>query len=581
MSVVGIDGYEAYRQYLEGEPAEFAQLFNTFLINVTGFFRDDAPWEYVRSEIIPKILEDRRRGTPIRAWSAGCATGEEPYTIAMVLAETLGVDEFKSRVKIYATDIDDHALSVARSGEYDEKSVESVPADLLEKYFEKSNGRYAFRKDLRRALIFGRHDLLEDAPISRIDLLSCRNTMMYFNAPAQARILARLHFALNEGGYLLLGRAETLLAHATTFRPVELKHRVFSKIPSVRLSPQLYLVRGRHDSDGDASDGVRVMHDDIRDAALNISGVAQLLVDKNGDLILANETARNFFGLMSRDVGRPFHDLELSYKPLELRSLIEQAYMEERAIYVNGIEHQQGPNDTMWLDVQVTPLTRRSGDVAGVTVVFTDVTRTRRLQLALERTNLELETAYEQLQSANEEMETTNEELQSAVEELETTNEELQASNEELETMNEELQSTNEELHTVNDVSRSYTGELDQANQLLESIFYGLGERVIVVDSELHVIFWNSGAEDLWGVRPEEARRSSLLSLDIGLPVDDLTDSIDQVLRGEQDRITAEVEARNRRGKSITCRVIIAPLKSGEGESVIGAILLMSEIGDD
>jgi two-component system CheB/CheR fusion protein len=216
-----------------------------------------------------------------------------------------------------------------------------------------------------------------------------------------------------------------------------------------------------------------------------------------------------------------------------------------------------------------------------VTVVFTDVTRTRRLQTALERTNLELETAYEQLQSANEEMETTNEELQSAVEELETTNEELQASNEELETMNEELQSTNEELQTVNDLSRAHTGELDHANQLLESIFFGLGERVIVVDRELQVVFWNSGAEDLWGVRSEEAQGKSLAELDIGLPIDDLTESIDQVLRGEQRRITTEVRARNRRGKPITCRVILAPLMSHAGERVIGAILMMADATGD
>jgi two-component system CheB/CheR fusion protein len=577
LSVVGIESYETYRQFLENEPDEFGQLFNTFLINVTAFFRDTAAWDYISTQVLPRLIESKRKFDPIRVWSAGCATGEEAYTLAVVLAEALGIDEFKSRVKIYATDIDDHALAQARVGEYDEKSIDGVPPAMLDKYFEKTNGNYCFRRDLRRAIVFGRHDLLQDAPISRVDLLTCRNTLMYFNAPAQARILARLHFALNEGAFLFLGRAETLLAHMSTFKPVELKQRVFSKIPSVRLSPQMYLMRTTPEVDG-GGDAVTVMHDDIRDAALNITGVAQLVIDKNGDLILANETARSTFGVSSRDMGRPFRDLELSYRPVELRSLIDQAYMEQATIRVNAAEYQQGPNDTKWLDVEVVPITRRTGEVAGVTVVFTDVTKTRRLQSALERTNMELESAYEQLQSANEEMETTNEELQSAVEELETTNEELQASNEELETMNEELQSTNEELQTLNDVTRAYTGELDQANHLLESIFYGLGERVIVVDHDLSVVFWNKGAEELWGVRADEAKNVSLSDLDIGLPIGQIVSPIHEILDGKATRKSVDCDARNRRGKAIKCRVTIAPLMSSDGQTVIGAILLTADI---
>ena len=572
MMTVGVPTFGEYREYLEKHPDEFIQLFNTVLINVTGFFRDEAAWQFMSEQVVPKLLEEKRRFDPIRAWSAGCATGEEAYTLAMVLAEALGMESFRSRVKIYATDIDENALAAARQGVYEPKQVESVPPPLLERYFDKANGNYSFNRDLRRSVIFGRHDLLQDAPISRVDILVCRNTLMYFNAPAQARILARLHFALTDGGYLFLGRAETLLAHSATFRPVELKQRVFAKVAGPRFTPQLYLVTSSSNADSSGTDQIK--DDDVRDAALNVTGVAQLVIARSGELLFANDLARSFFGISAREIGKQFHDLELSYRPLELRSLIEQAYLEQRPIMVGGIEHRQGPNDTQWLDAQVIPLARKTGEISGVSVVFTDVTVTRRLQQAVERTNIELESAYEQLQSAGEEMQTTNEELQSTVEELETTNEELQASNEELETMNEELQSTNDELHAVDDRARTYTNDLATLNQFLESIFYGLGHRVIVLDRDRNVTLWNKGAEELWGVSASEATNSSIDTIDFGLPIDELSESIEAILDGGEMRIEKDVRATNRRGKKIACHVTLAPLVAGDRERVSGVIIL-------
>jgi two-component system, chemotaxis family, CheB/CheR fusion protein len=572
MMTVGVATFGEYREYLEEHPDEFIQLFNTVLINVTNFFRDEAAWQFISEQVVPKLLEEKRRFDPIRVWSAGCASGEEAYTLAMVLAEALGMEAFRSRVKIYATDIDENALAAARQGIYESKQVESVPAALLERYFDKTNGSYSFNRDLRRSVIFGKHDLLQDAPISRVDLLACRNTLMYFNAPAQARILARLHFALTEGGYLFLGRAETLLAHSATFRPVDLKQRVFAKVAGPRFTPQLYLVTSSPNADSSGAD--QMQDEDVRDAALNVTGVAQLVIARSGELLFANDLARSLFGISAREIGKQFHDLELSYRPLELRSLIEQAYLEHRPIAVGGVEHRQGPNDTQWLDAQVIPLTRKTGEVSGVSVVFTDVTVTRRLQQAVERANVELASAHEQLQSAGEEMQTTNEELQSTVEELETTNEELQASNEELETMNEELQSTNDELHTVNDLAQTYTRDLDTLNQFLESIFYGLGHRVIVVGRGLNVTLWNKGAEELWGVSAAEAINSAIGSIDFGLPVDELSSSIQAILGGSEMRIEKDVLATNRRGKKIDCHVTLAPLLAKDQKSVAGVIIL-------
>lgn len=229
MAAVGVTSFAAYQGYLEVHPNEFATLFNVILINVTSFFRDPAAWEAVRTTALPQIVAAKASDGAIRVWSAGCASGEEPYTIAMVLAEELGPDQFRERVKIYATDVDEDALNTARQAAYQDRQMEGVPRELLAKYFEHLGGLYFFRKDLRRQVIFGRHDLINDAPISRIDLVTCRNTLMYLNAETQARVLGRLHFALSDGGFLLLGRAETLMAHGQSFVPADLIRRLSRK----------------------------------------------------------------------------------------------------------------------------------------------------------------------------------------------------------------------------------------------------------------------------------------------------------------------------------------------------------------
>src|SRR3954452_15709927 len=231
MSQVGVGSYPDYLDYLELHHGEFTELFNTILINVTAFFRDADAWDFLRDEVLPEVLAAKSPTAPLRVWSAGCASGEEAYTLAIVLAEMLGVAEFRDRVKIYATDVDEDSLAQARHGSYSAREVRGIPPELLEKYFEQSGGRYVFRKDLRRSVIFGRNDLVQDAPISRIDLLMCRNTLMYFNAEAQARILSRFHFALSEAGVLFLGKAEMLLSHGALFLPIDLKRRAFRRAP--------------------------------------------------------------------------------------------------------------------------------------------------------------------------------------------------------------------------------------------------------------------------------------------------------------------------------------------------------------
>src|SRR4029453_9190302 len=213
MAQVNVPDYAEYLDYLQVHPEEFTALFNTILINVTAFFRDSEPWEYLRSDVMTTILPMKDPDAHLRVWSAGCASGEEAYSLAMILAEILGEDGFRRRVKIYATDVDEDGLTQARHASYTERDVQGVAPDLLERYFEVNTNRYTFRKDLRRSVIFGRNDLVQDAPISRVDLLVCRNALMYFNAETQSRILSRFHFALSPGGVLFLGKAYVLLSH--------------------------------------------------------------------------------------------------------------------------------------------------------------------------------------------------------------------------------------------------------------------------------------------------------------------------------------------------------------------------------
>jgi two-component system CheB/CheR fusion protein len=492
----------------------------------------------------------------------------------MLLAEALGPDRFRERVKIYATDVDDDALSAARAAVYTEKQVEDVPPALREKYFEPLDGRFVFTRDLRRSVIFGRNDLVQDAPISRVDLLVCRNTLMYFNSATQGAILARFHFALADDGVLFLGRAETLLAQNRAFAPIDLKRRLFSKASKSPLRDRML-----GSSQGSQREVMDTPNQRLREAAFEAGGLPQLVVDRHGHLMLANAGARQLFSLVASDLGRPLQDLELSYRPIELRSLIDQCYTERRPIILREVMWRpRSAAADRWMDVEVVPLSEGVGAPMGASIVFTDVSTAKRLQRELEESKQSLEAAYEELQSTNEELETTNEELQSTVEELETTNEELQSTNEELETMNEELQSTNEELQTMNDELRRRGVELNDLNAFLESIFASLSSGVVVIDRELRVLVWNAQSEELWGLRADEAIDSNVLTLDIGLPVEQFAGSLRAVLSGQSEVAEVSVTAVNRRGRTLQCNVSCTPLIA-LGGGVRGVIILVDEVG--
>jgi len=408
------------------------------------------------------------------------------------------------------------------------------------------------------------------SPISRLDLLVCRNTLMYFNSEMQAKILARFHFALNRTGYLFLGKAETLLSHSNSFLPEDLKSRIFQRAPIANSRDRLMALTPASAS-VDASRPLRV-----REAAFDAAPIAQIAVDRSGHLALANEKARRLFNLVAADLGRPLQDLEVSYRPVELRSHIDTVTLTRSAVTLRDVEWRAA-GEPRTFEILIAPL-NDGESVIGAGVSFIDITLARQLRLDLERIHQELETAYEELQSANEELETTNEELQSTVEELETTNEELQSSNEELETMNAELQASNEELRTVNDQVEVRSEELERVNLHLHAILGGMRAAVVVLSANLEVEVWSEKAQELWGLRGDEALGQPFLSLDIGLPVEEMREPIRRCLDGGSQGVRETFDGVNRRGRAIRCQVTCTPM--GNGAAPYGVILLMEETTD-
>jgi two-component system CheB/CheR fusion protein len=523
---------------------------------VTAFFRDREAWDHLTAQALPGILEAKRGGKAIRVWSAGCAAGQEAYSVAMMFAEAMGPEDFVSRVKIYATDVDEEALTQARHGSYDAKETADVPQALRERYFAEEDDRFVFRKDLRGSIIFGRNDLVQDAPISRIDLLLCRNTLMYFHAETQERIVGRFHFAMNPSSILFLGKAEMLTRHPDLFDPLDHEHRLFVKVGVGR-------PRELRDPVGEEVRHSGTVRERVREAAADTVPVAQVLIDAGDRVMATNQEARELFGVGVGDIGRPLRDLRLSYRPVELRSAIDELKREPQSIELGEVDWTTATGEARRIRVRLAPLTAE-GQLEGISIVFVDVTRFAHLEGELARTKNEAETAYEELQSTSEELETTNEELQST--------------NEELETTNEELQSTNEELATVNEQLHERTTEAVSVNAFLEGILATLPSGVIVVDRDLTVQLWNHQSEELWGLRADEVTGRHLLNLDIGLPVDQLKDPVRACLSNGAAAAPVELSAVNRRGRAIDLRVSCRPLQTSKG--VGGVIVLLDAIPD-
>lgn len=498
MFQLNLPNYGEYGEYIRKHPDEVNDLLNTILINVTEFFRDPPAWEILRHEALPGILKWIKPGHSFRAWSAGCASGEEPYSIAILLAEYFGPRIHDYDIKIYATDIDDDALNSARRGEYSLEAVRRIRPEWREKYFS-GKGLLRVNREIRRLVIFGRSNLGQDAPISHINLLVCRNVLIYFDSELQKQILTRLHYALDPGGILFLGKSESQLTNFPQFQRQNPRWRIFQRIATSEMDDERQEQRQdigevvtNRDRTGQELEAARQQQRYLMET-LRI-GVFSLSAD---DIITQHNTAAlTLCGLApSNLVSKRLQDTDLFIRIPEIGVQLQVTRVNNESSFFQARIKTAG--DERLLEVTIRPLLDDRGQRSGTLIYLDDQTVQEKLHTAVE----ELESTSEELQSANEELETTNEELQSTNEELETTNEELQSTNEELETTNEELQSLNEELETTNQELEERTKALDQVNSVYAQTLEKIRLPVMLVNQERRIEFWNQMALRIFGFK--------------------------------------------------------------------------------
>lgn len=564
----------AYNDYLRQHPEEYASLINGFLINVTEFFRDPALYDYLRDHILPSLVAEAKERGELRLWSAGCATGEEAYSLAILVAELLGAGTDHLDVRIFATDLDGASIAFARRGVYPASSLAALPDNLRDRYFDQLDDSCEARKQIRNMIVFGQHDLVQRAPFPRIDLVFCRNVLIYFMPELQQRALQLFASSLREGGYLVLGKTENVSQRTAWFAPDQTALKIFRRTadhvgfparrlhdgvlpPIVRAPPRTQqLVYGRGAAiaqrESEKTRG-RAGFSRFETALLNLPfGI--VIVNRSYDIQIINGAARRMFGIHASAVNEDFLHL-VQYVPLDrMRQAIDAAFKGESPHDVHEVTAIYGePEQRRFIEVSCYAEQSGSADRSGAVIILTrDVSETEgnRRQLAetiagqqaanetlLDQLRAHTETNRQlldanqdliahtaELQSANEELTISNEEAQAAAEEVETLNEELQATNEELETLNEELQSTNEELNVANDDLASRSDELrtmassldeqrrraEDDRDRLSAIVTNMADPVIVV------------ARDGSPVLANEAYREILGDLDAGFePLDE------------------------------------------------------------
>ncbi len=499
MFQLNMGSYADYAQFIRRTPDEVNELLNTILINVTEFFRDPPAWEVLRHDILPRILKQLKLGASFRAWSAGCASGEEAYSIAILLAEFFGPRILEFDIKIYATDIDEEELTIARRGEYPAEALRKIRPEWREKYFH-GKGPLRVNRDIRRLVIFGRSNLGQDAPISHVNLLTCRNVLIYFDPELQEQILSRLHYALEPGGILFLGKSESQLTNSNQFRRLNSRWRIFQRITPLE-------TRDVEDEDATFTtpreeantNKVREELDALmlQQRYMMDTGRLGVMIIGPDDVIKQHNSAMlALYGLTPLNlVGKRLQDTDLFVRIPELAVQLRSTRLNNESSRMQS-RLRAGSEERM-LELTLRPVLDDRGESSGTLICCEDVTLQEKLQKTIE----ELQSTCEELQSANEELETTNEELQSTNEELETTNEELQSTNEELETTNEELQSLNEELETTIQELEERSKELDELNSVYTQTLEKIRLPVMLVAKDRRIQFWNSAALRLFGFR--------------------------------------------------------------------------------
>ena len=524
-----IDGIAAYVRYLRENPQEIDLLFKELLIGVTSFFRDPAVWEYLRSEAIPALLAKQPGGRTLRAWVPACSSGEEAYTLAMVFKEVLQQSEPGKRVDllIYATDLDQDAIEKARRGNYPGNIAADVSPQRLARYFVEEPNGYRIKKEIREMVVFAPQNIISDPPFTKLDILSCRNLLIYFRAQLQKKLLPLFHYALNRHGLLLLGSAEAVGNFGHLFGPVDNTLRLFRRLdqPSSGVEFPTKMTRGTQQP----AETPRAAHAEtigqLTDQLVQQKyAPAAVLVNADGDIVYISGHTGKYLEPAAGKFNMNIHAMAREGLRGALTGVIHKALRELQPIHLNGLK--VGVNGgTQIADVTVQALEKPDPLRGRVLIVFKDVVtpaagRKKRKTVASdthEALAQELQQTREALQITHEEMQTSVEELKSSNEELQSTNEELQSTNEELTTSKEEMQSLNEELQTVNAELQSKVSNLTWVQNDMANLLNSTEIATVFLDNEMRLRRFTSHATNLFKLIPG----------DVGRPLSDVATDLD------------------------------------------------------
>ena len=508
MAANRLNNLAAYFDYCSKNPDELNKLSKDILISVTAFFRDRNSFEGLR-KILAQIISEKQSGDEIRIWVPGCATGEEAYSIGILLSELLGSKINDYRVQIFATDIDMDAMAVGRKGIYPESSLGEVSPETISRYFSKKIDHYEIARPIRDMVVFARQDLVLDPPFLRLDLVSCRNLLIYFQPLLQTRVLSIFHFALRPAAYLFLGKSESIVHQENLFTPISKEARIFKRVAvKDQLIPiPLYSSQdagaGSKQSITIAERAQRKQENKLQKALSEIYAPPSVLINRNLDVVEVHGDMQNYLHFPSGKLEMNLAQLLRREWRTEVQTLVHHADAKHAIAMgrIRPIKNRSGHS----VKIEVHPVTSRDDQKQFLISFISLSTQTTDTHIAEQpqANNSELEdeliATREHLQTVIEELETSNEELQALNEEMQAANEELQSSNEELEASNEELQSTNEELTTVNEELIVKGGELSLMNTELENLQNSTGFSLILLDQELRLQKYNKEAASLFG----------------------------------------------------------------------------------
>jgi two-component system CheB/CheR fusion protein len=554
MSIHKLDKISSYVRFLQENPQELELLFKELLIGVTSFFRDPEAWDKLRDEIIPALLDTHRAGV-LRAWSLGCSTGEEAYSQAIVFKEALEQikPEANFMLQIFATDLDRDGIDKARQGIYPANIAADVSAARLRRFFVKEEGGYRVGKEIREMVTFATQNVVKDPSFTKLDILICRNLLIYLTPEVQKRLLPLFHYSLNPGGVLFLGSSESVSSSTELFAPLSTKLRLFGRRETVMAEPVVFPASFAPALSGEptASAGAKPLPNlqSLADQVLlQAFSPPAVLVNDRGDILYINGRTGKYLEPAAGKANWNIYAMARQGLRFDLGIAFQKALRQKGAVTVKGLN--VGETDaSQRVDITVQAIEEPEPLRGMAMIVFTDVptppkekretpsktapvanTQVLEMEQDLQHVRQELQMTREEMQSSQEELKSINEELQSANEELQSANEELQSTNEELTTSREEMQSLNEELQTVNAEQQSKMDELSRVNNDMKNLLNSTEIVTVFLDKKLHIRRFTSGADKLFKLLPGDVGRplSDIVS-DLRYP--DLAEDAREVLR--------------------------------------------------